>query len=659
MALLAAGCRSQTVDAEKLPTVTLVAPTTTLDPTQPVQVGQLVVPRCDGIPGALCAALSVPLDRARPEGGTIGVAFLYFPARDQTSPALGTIVAVEGGPGYSTTANQGQYVRLFQSLLDHRNLLLVDNRGTGHSSPLECDDLQALGVNDAEAVRRCGVQLGSAAADYSTAASADDLAAIVQALGLGRVDIFGDSYGSFFAQSFAGRHPDLLRTVVLDSTYPARGDDPWFASRVSQAKAALDRVCEQAPSCVNDVNRPSDRLAALADSLRRHPVDEAIPAVTGSKTPLRADVQALISVLLAGATNDGVYRELDAAARAWLAGDHPPLLRLIAESPSTGAAGLPVGQYSLALNVAVTCNDYPLLYDRTAPPGIRRFQLADAMTEEEADHPTTFAPFTVQEWVASPAVGINTCLDWPAPQDAPLEPIPDGKTIANAPTLVLSGELDSLTTPAEGQATAALFTHATPLLLRNSTHANAVNDLYGCASAIVVRFISDGVARDTTCTDQIPPVRPVTTFAATAAGLRPADPADGDASMPEDRQVASAAAAAVGDALAQWLATVTAGGGVATAVDGHGLRGGSFHVELANTARVTFKDARFTADVAVNGTATWDFASGQVQATLVVTGGGVTHAEVQVSWNASETGPVATVVGTADGRAVKLVLPAP
>ena len=107
---------------------------------------------------------------------------------------------------------------------------------------------------------QCGASLGARADDYSTALSADDLAAVIDALGLGQVDVYGDSYGTFFAQVFAGRHPEQVRSVVLDSAYPAYGEDAWYAT---QGPAMRDVVRRRLPA---DAGLPRRGPAVPADA---------------------------------------------------------------------------------------------------------------------------------------------------------------------------------------------------------------------------------------------------------------------------------------------------------------------------------------------------------------------------------------------------------
>jgi hypothetical protein len=94
-------------------------------------VGRVKLHPCKDVPGAWCGHLRVPFDRHDPRAGTIPIGFEWYPAGSRH--AAGTIVAMEGGPGYPSTGSRDYYLELFAPLLGSRNLLLVDNRGTGTS----------------------------------------------------------------------------------------------------------------------------------------------------------------------------------------------------------------------------------------------------------------------------------------------------------------------------------------------------------------------------------------------------------------------------------------------------------------------------------------------------------------------------------------------
>ena len=181
---------------------------------------------CPHVSHARCGTLHVPLDRTHPGRGTIGIRVELHPRRNRTLPLLGTIVAVQGGPGYATRQYRDSYLSLFHPLLGRYRLLMVDNRGTGDSGAIDCSALQSYRGNYVENAGACGRQLGATAVDYGTADAADDLADVVTALRIPKIDLYGDSYGTFFGQVFAVRHAGLLRSLVLDSAYPVAGTDP-------------------------------------------------------------------------------------------------------------------------------------------------------------------------------------------------------------------------------------------------------------------------------------------------------------------------------------------------------------------------------------------------------------------------------------------------
>ena len=99
-------------------------------------VGRVRLRPCKDLPGAWCGRLRVPFDRADPRAGTIPIGFEWYPAA--SGRAAGTVVAMEGGPGYPSTGSRDYYLELFAPLLRSRNLLLVDNRGTGTSALVNC-----------------------------------------------------------------------------------------------------------------------------------------------------------------------------------------------------------------------------------------------------------------------------------------------------------------------------------------------------------------------------------------------------------------------------------------------------------------------------------------------------------------------------------------
>ena len=172
---------------------------------------------------ASCASRSI----ARlPDGRTIRIYFERRSRTERSRPPIATVLSIEGGPGFSTTADRSARVQLWRPLSARRDLLLVDLRGTGRSGPLDCPAFRRHILGYIDRAARCAAQLGPARDAYDTSQSVQDLAAVLRALGIGRVDLYGDSYGSYAAQAFALRYPGKLRSLVLDGDLPAAGLRP-------------------------------------------------------------------------------------------------------------------------------------------------------------------------------------------------------------------------------------------------------------------------------------------------------------------------------------------------------------------------------------------------------------------------------------------------
>ena len=324
--------------------------------------------RCPGVPGARCGTVSRPLDPARPGGRAIDVAFELHRARREPKSPEGTIVAVEGGPGYTTSSSRDYYLELFEPLLDSHQLLLVDNRGTGRSAVIDCPELQSYEGSYVRNVRTCSRQLGADNDVWGTAFAVEDMVAVLDHLGIEQVDLYGDSYGSFFTQAFAVRHPDRVRTLVLDATYPVAGQDPWYPDMNRAIVDSFRTVCEPRPGVRGARRRPDGAHAPPGRRARRRPLTGRAP--DGRRRCAGGDdrrADALVRSRRQRTFSTSVYRELDAAGRAYLDGGDPaPLLRIASEQNVPGDAG-DLADSSEGLYVAVICNDYPQLWDITSP----------------------------------------------------------------------------------------------------------------------------------------------------------------------------------------------------------------------------------------------------------------------------------------------------
>lgn len=619
-------------------------------------IGTVNVHPCDVTQGALCGSIPRRWDPSGDEPGDVRVGFAFVPARDRRHPVLGTVVPHEGGPGYSTTGSASYYVGMYGPLLERRNLLLVDQRGTGRSEPIVCPALQTLKGRYAPAAGTCGRSLGIRSDNYTSAESADDLAAVVRALHLGRIDLYGDSYGTFFAQVFAGRHPALLRSVVLDSAYPTYGESAWYPTQTPAMRRAFTLVCARSAVCAAAGRKPMQLLTAVLDHVRRQPYTGFSHDAEGTRMHVVVDGKTLVSVAFGATYGPTFYRELAAALRSALLGDTAGLLRLVAEATGGSTnAGNP-RNYSEGLDAAVICHDYPQLFDMTAPPAVRRSQLAAAVRREKRLRPGVYRPFTVGEYLASDWQELNWCTQWPvaAPDNPAQPPRPPGGRYPRTPTLVLSGELDSITTPAEGATVAAQFPNARQVVVANSFHVTAAGDTDGCAVTVLRSFVRHPDRppgeRGLACTKAVPPIRAIGTFPRTTAQVPPArNLAGSHASLPARRDAATAAQT-VADVIDRWYNNYS-GHGV-------GLHGGTWIYRGNAVTTYALHGVRFTRDLAVSGSAVWSRYRNSLEVHLVVRGVRVTG-RLNGTWATRARNATAILTGRLDGRSVRLVMPAP
>jgi pimeloyl-ACP methyl ester carboxylesterase len=593
--------------------------------------------------------------------------FEFYPRTDLDNPAQGTILVQEGGPGYSSTGTREGYLRLFGKLRASRDVLIVDKRGTGRSGPIDCRPLQDDSELSAGSISACSQQLGETASLYSTGLAVDDIAAVLDALRIRQVDFYGDSYGSFVGQVFAARHPDRLRSLILDSTFPVRGMTPWYETEWQSGWRGLDLACERSPSCRELEGRSTTRITAFLDEIRRLPISGEAPDGDGTISFVTLNAPTLFMMVNAAGGGPTLYRELDAAIRAFKEGeDKLPLLRLTAEQRAANTlGGAEPGDFSMALFVAVACSDYPVLFDRAHNPQKRREDVASAAAAMRSARPDLYTPFTYEEVEASPLnlERHTMCIDW-APGQQIVEPVPPDARMPLVPTLVLSGDLDSITSPEEGLAAALQFPAATYVSIRNLTHITAMStqavhvppigaDFTGCVSELVNRFIETLEADDTFCAQRVRPIRTVPAFAERVEQVAPAKALEGSAGATEaDFRTASAAAETIGDVLARSFVNYY-GSGV-------GLRGGTFTIEQTDTGHdFQLQDVRWASDLDVSGTVRWDQSTGVIEADLELQGPNGSDGRLKLNWNDRAPEALVRISGDVGGRAVEAERPAP
>ena len=381
------------------------------------QVGALTA---DALQGA--AARAVRLDRAAVGAGQPGGRHREGRLRVRAGPDTHSRRSARwcrtrAAPATARPAPAPSYAEMYGPLLDRRNLLLVDQRGTGRSEPIDCPALQDLKLR----LRTWPRQVRSLARRprrrlHDRAVRRRPRRGDRRARAAAR----STSTATPTAPSSPRSSPAAIpsRSAASCSTAPTRrtASPAWYPTQGPAMRHAFDVVCRRSPACRRP-GRPflptlEQVLAAVRrEAVARDGVRRRRPRMRGAAST----APALASVAFGATYTPAFYRELTAALRSGLRGDRAPLLRLVAEATGGGTDAGPVKAYSEGLDAAVACHDYPQLYDMTAPPGRPRERQYAAAPRRAArrTHPGTYGPFTVHEYADSDWQVLDWCTRWP------------------------------------------------------------------------------------------------------------------------------------------------------------------------------------------------------------------------------------------------------
>ena len=435
---------------------------------------------------AFCGTLSVPENRAAPEGRRIELAVALVPSRAK-QPRPDPVFMLAGGPGQSALESFPAVAGAFGEILRSRNVVLVDQRGTGRSQPLHCRpgegaDANASAVLDPAAARRlaeeCLATLDVDPRYFTTSDAVLDLEAARVAIGAGEVNLVGISYGTRVALEYLRRHPDRTRAVVLDGVVPpelALGAE--HARNLEAALAANFALCEADPACRRQFGSPRAQLDRLLADLRVQ------PRTVRYNDPITDDVR---EEPLTPQTVSGVVRMY-----AYVPMLATMLPRLLAEA----GAGRPEMLMAQARMI-----------ESLAGEQIAQGMQLSVICAEDADRlrvdPADAATLMGAEFVASM---LAQCEVWPKgrrPQDF------NDPVRSDRPVLLLSGELDPVTPPRNAEAVLRHLPNGRHLVGRGQGHNVMVA---GCAPRLMARFITAASATDLDagCLERLAPLPPV------------------------------------------------------------------------------------------------------------------------------------------------------
>jgi pimeloyl-ACP methyl ester carboxylesterase len=242
---------------------------------------------------ARCGTLSVPENPDEPGGRRLAISVAVISAAH--APALADpIVVLQGGPGEDTIGSAGFYAERFAPLLDDRDLLLIDQRGTGKSDALPCTLYSArdpgASLRDmfpVAAVKRCAQRLEAHAdlTQYTFDRFADDLEQVRRSLGYGALNLYSGSYGTRAAQVYIRSFPASVRTAYLGSAVPTDAANPLPFAKTAQA--ALDMLfndCDAEPACRAAYPKLREEFRAVMLKLESGAASVSIPGHAGMAT---------------------------------------------------------------------------------------------------------------------------------------------------------------------------------------------------------------------------------------------------------------------------------------------------------------------------------------------------------------------------------------
>jgi pimeloyl-ACP methyl ester carboxylesterase len=479
--------------------------------------GIATVPRfepalCPKLPGAeelakaSCGYLVVPENRNRPTGRTIKLMVAKYPARS-TEKRADPVVYLAGGPGDIAPLEINGLIAA--DFIRDRDIVVMSQRGTMFSEPaLTCasiDDFarELLGLRFySEATKRahlaateaCHRDLAATGADlsaYNSTESAADFADLRKALGYETWNVYGTSYGSYLAQTLMRDHPEGIRSVVLDSVLPTTYN---VAANWLNARDGFDNIfqaCAAEAACSAAHPRLEETFTGLVNKLEAEPLTATVrdPA-TGEDVKVVLDGGALVDWLRN--QNYGVPTLQAAPNRIdGLAAGRPEAIEAIALDRASRATppGPDVPALGYGLAVGVSCREsYPF-----ATPE----DLAAAGREAFPHYPASIQDEGVGGW----AYFNEDCREvWkvPAAPDAMHQPV-----ASSIPTLLISGSFDTLTSLAGAKAAAAKLSNATIISIRGIGH--FVSPWSPCAQAVIVSFLADPAAPDTSCLGALKP----------------------------------------------------------------------------------------------------------------------------------------------------------
>jgi pimeloyl-ACP methyl ester carboxylesterase len=438
----------------------------------------------------LCGKLSVFENRKSRSGRKIDLNVVVLPALEHGEKDA-PLFDLQGGPGIAATAQARWYATDLKEYRHRRDVVLVDQRGTGASNPLQCGD-NGSGKNlgemyPVEYVRECRRKLELIAdlTQYTTPSAMDDLDDVRAWLGYEKINLIGLSYGTRAALVFIRQHAEHVRAAVLIGVAPTYSKLPMYhAPNAQRAMSLLFDECAADAVCSGAYPHAREELAQVLARLRRHPASVQYTLPTSKREvsiKIRGDVFA--EKLRSQMYDPAGARRLPFLIHRAVQGDFTPFLKMTIHEDDAASTS---SGFSIAdgMYLSVTCaEDVPFIDPREA---------------ERVNRGTFFGDYRVQQQR-------RACRYWrraalPAGYAEPVT--------SNVPVLIFSGYMDPVTPPAWGAEVASHFPNGKNVVIRHHAHVPVALTNIECLDRVTLDFLQRASTAnlDTSCLDlMLPP----------------------------------------------------------------------------------------------------------------------------------------------------------
>lgn len=426
-----------------------------------------------------CGKLLVPENYSKPDGEHISINFVVLPAIDNSDSKI-PLMFLAGGPGQAAAELASGLRHVFREVRKTRDLILVDQRGTGLSHPLQCEEAAEQNVYtvtpeefSVQDIKNCIANFTGDLSQYNSENAIRDFDAVRSALGHQQLNIYGGSYGTRAGLVYMRMFPDSLRSVVLDSVGPIEVPIGLFGQSSARSFNLLLQNCQKEVSCQQAYPELEQEFHSLVARLAKAPaeVNIAHPRL-GTQTKFVISEGKLLGTLRTQLYSVTTRAIVPLVIHQAYLGNYMPLAGLVAQSE--GDQGIYLG---LLFNIA--CNeDFP----RISAEDFAQ----DAKNNFGGDD--SHLGFKM------------VCPIWPQyrPSEAFYRPV-----TANIPTLILSGNLDPVTPPSNGEYSAKTLPNNHHIVIENAAHTVAMNT---CASDIINEFLTtlNPKSLDESCLEEVP-----------------------------------------------------------------------------------------------------------------------------------------------------------